>query len=258
MGAAVATVISRFCEMAIIIIMAHIKRNRFTFLKGVYRSLKIPARIWQGILKKGTPILVNELLWSMGVAMYLQCYSARGLDVVASANIASTVSNLFNVLFIASGNAIAIMVGQCLGANDIVNAKKTVWRLIAFSIAGCTVIGIILALVSGIIPQIYNTEPYVKQLASKFLIVTAVLMPIVSFTHNCYFTIRSGGKTFLTFIFDSGFMWVVAVPVAYILANYTRMNIVTVYFCVNGLEIVKLFIAFWLVISGVWISNIVK
>lgn len=257
-GAAVATVISRFCEMAIIIIMAHIKRNRFTFLKGVYRSLKIPARIWQGILKKGTPILVNELLWSMGVAMYLQCYSARGLDVVASANIASTVSNLFNVLFIASGNAIAIMVGQCLGANDIVNAKKTVWRLIAFSIAGCTVIGIILALVSGIIPQIYNTEPYVKQLASKFLIVTAVLMPIVAFTHNCYFTIRSGGKTFLTFIFDSGFMWVVAVPVAYILANYTRMNIVTVYFCVNGLEIVKLFIAFWLVINGVWISNIVK
>ncbi len=257
-GAAIATVVSRTCEMALIVIIAHVRKNEFEFLKGVYRSLKIPAHIWQGILKKGSPILVNELLWSIGVAMYLQCYSARGLDVVASANIASTVTNIFNVLFISSGNAVAIMVGQCLGANDIAEAKKTVWRLIAFSCAGCTVIGAILAMVSGLIPQIYNTEPYVKHLASEFLIVSAVLMPVVSFTHNCYFTIRSGGKTFVTFLFDSGFMWVVGVPAAYILSNYTQLNIVTVYFCVNGLEMLKAVISFILVKNGVWISNIVK
>lgn len=257
-GAAIATVVSRFCEMLLIIAVAHIRRREFIFLKGVYRSFKIPSKVWQGILKKGVPILINEFLWSLGVAMYLQCYSARGLDVVASANIASTVTNLFNVLFIASGNAIAIMVGQCLGANDIVNAKKTVWRLIAFSFAGCVGIGVILVLLSGLIPRIYNTELYVKQLATSFLIVSAVLMPVVSFTHNCYFTIRSGGKTFITFIFDSGFMWVVGVPVAYILANYTQMDIVAVYFLVNGLEFIKAIVSFVLVKNGIWISNIVK
>ena len=116
----------------------------------------------------------------------------------------------------------------------------------------------ILALVSGIIPQIYNTEPYVKQLATSFLLVSAVLIPVVSFTHNCYFTIRSGGKTFITFIFDSGFMWVVGVPVAYLLANYTQLNIVAVYFLVNGLEFVKAIVSFILVKNGIWISNIVK
>ena len=257
-GAAIATVVSRFCEMVLIIIIAHIRRDEFTFLKGVYRSFKIRSMVWKGILKKGIPILINEFLWSLGVAMYLQCYSARGLNVVASANIASTVTNLFNVLFIASGNAIAIMVGQCLGANDISNAKKTVWRLIAFSFAGCVGIGVILALISGIIPQIYNTEPYVKHLATSFLLVSAALMPVVSFTHNCYFTIRSGGKTFITFIFDSGFMWVVGVPVAYLLANYTQLNIVAVYFLVNGLEFVKAIVSFVLVKNGIWISNIVK
>lgn len=257
-GAAIATVVSRFCEMLLIVILAHIKRNKFTFLKGVYRSFKIPATIWQGILKKGLPILVNEFLWSMGTAMYLQCYSVRGLDVVASVNIAATVTTIFNVLFIASGNAVAIMVGQCLGANDIEGAKKTVWRLIAFSFAGCTIMGAILAMVSGIIPEIYNTDTYVKQLASSFLIVSAVIMPVASFTHNCYFTIRSGGKTFVTFLFDSGFMWVVGVPVAYILANYTQINIVTVYFCVNAVEMLKAILAFILVKNGVWINNIVR
>lgn len=257
-GAAIATVISRFGELALLMFLAHKNSDKFRFLKGAYRSLKIPKKLCIDVLKKGSPILVNEMLWSMGVAMYLQCYSVRGLDVVASANIASTVTNLFNVLFVATGSAVSIMVGQRLGANEIEDAKKTVWRLIAVSFVGCMVIGGVLASLSGVIPQIYNTEPHVKQMATSFLLVTASLMPIVSFTHNCYFTIRSGGKTIITFIFDSGFMWLLAVPVTYCLANYTDMNIVLLYFLANGLEFIKAIIAFILVKKGIWISNIVK
>lgn len=257
-GAAIATVISRFAEMAVVVIIAHKRRGEFRFLKSVYRSFKIPKSLCVNILKKGSPILVNECLWSMGVAMCLQCYSARGLDVVASANIASTITNLFNVLFISSGNAVAIMVGQCLGANEIENAKKTVWRLIAVTFAGCAAVGGILALVSGVIPELYNTEPHVKQLATNFLLICAFLMPITSFTHNCYFTLRSGGKTVITFIFDSGFMWIITVPLAYCLANFTGIDITLLYFSVNGLEMLKAVIAFILVKNGVWISNIVR
>ena len=257
-GAAIATVISRFAEMTFVVTVAHKRRGEFGFLKSVYRSFKIPTKLCRDIMKKGSPVLINECLWSMGVAMYLQCYSARGLDVVASANIASTVTNLFNVLFISSGNAVAIMVGQCLGANEVENAKKTVWRLISVTFVGCVIIGGILALLSGIIPEMYNTEPTVKHLARNFLLITAFLMPIVSFTHNCYFTLRSGGKTIITFIFDSGFMWLIGVPVAYILANFTNVDITLLYFCVNGLEMLKAVIAFVLVKKGVWISNIVR
>ena len=257
-GAAIATVISRIGELVILMVLAHMRHDEFRFLKGVYKSLHIPAKLCRDILKKGSPVLVNELLWSLGVATYLQCYSVRGLDVVASANIASTITNLFNVLFVATGSAVAIMVGQCLGANEIENAKKTVWRLITVSFIGCTVIGGILASLSGLLPEIYNTEPEVKKLAASFLRVTAFLMPIASFTHNCYFAIRSGGKTIITFIFDSGFMWLIGVPVAFVLANFTGMNIVLLYFCVNGLEILKAVIAFVLVKRGIWISNIVR
>ena len=257
-GAAIATVISRTVEMLWIVFCAHRRKNEFTFLKGAFKSLHIPKDLFRNILKKGSPILVNELLWSMGVAMYLQCYSVRGLEVVAAANIASTVTNLFNVFFISTGNAVAIMAGQHLGANEIDKAKQTVWRLISLSFAVCVIIGGTLALLSGVIPNIYNTEPVVKHLAQSFLLVTAAMMPIVSFTHNSYFAIRSGGKTIVTFIFDSGFMWVIAVPVAYFFANYSSVNIVTLYLLVNGVELIKAFIAFALVKKGVWISNIVR
>ena len=257
-GAAIATVISRTVEMLWVVFCAHRHKDKFTFLKGAFKSLHIPKDLLVKILKKGSPVLVNELLWSMGVAMYLQCYSVRGLEVVAAANIASTVTNLFNVFFISTGNAVAIMAGQHLGANEVKEAKQTVWRLISLSFTVCIIIGGILALLSSAIPNIYNTEPEVKNLAQSFLLVTAAMMPIVSFTHNSYFAIRSGGKTIVTFIFDSGFMWIIAVPVAYFLANYSSVDVVTLYLLVNGVELIKAFISFALVKKGVWISNIVR
>lgn len=257
-GAAIATVLSRFVEMTVVVAFSHKRRGKFKFLKSVYRSMVVPKKLWLDVAKKGSPILINEFLWSTGVALYLQCYSVRGLHVVAAANIASTVVNLFNVVFISIGSAVAIMVGQCLGADEVSKAKQTVWRLMALSTVACFVVGGTLALLSGIIPNIYNTEQEVKHLAKSFLLIVAFMMPVNSFVHNSYFTLRSGGKTIITFFFDSGYMWGVCVPVAYILANYTHVDIVLLYLFVNSLEILKAFVAFVLVKKGVWINNIVR
>ena len=45
---------------------------------------------------------------------------------------------------------------------------------------------------------------------------------------------RSGGKTLVTFLFDSVFTWVIVVPVAFVLAKYTALGIVAVYFLVQA------------------------
>ncbi len=256
-GAAIATVMSRFIEFAILALWTHLKRRKYTFIEGVYKSLYVPASLCGDIARRGTPLLINEFLWSAGMATLLQCYSVRGIDVVAAANISTTIGNLFNVIFISMGNAVAIMVGQYLGANKPDKAKITVWRLLALSTAVCVIIGGIMALLSPIIPNIYNTEQTVRDMAIDFLIIIALLMPVFSFAHNCYFTMRSGGKTVITFLFDSGFTWGISVPFAFVLSNYTRLDIVTVYFLVQSIEIVKCIVAFILIKKGVWVNNII-
>ena len=206
---------------------------------------------------RGTPLLVNEFLWSSGMAVLLQCYSVRGLDVVAACNIATTVSNLFKVVFLSMGNAVAIMVGQALGANDIERAKNCTWRLMTAAVGSNLFMSILLILFAPSIPHIYNTEPHVRQIATQLLYVIAMMMPAYSFSHCCYFTLRSGGKTIITFLFDSVFTWCVNVPTAWLLAYRTGMGIVPLYFCVQALELIKVVIGFALVKKGVWIHNIV-
>ena len=256
-GAAIATVLSRYVEMLIIVLYTHIRHTVFTFIGGAYASLYVPARLIKDIFKRGMPLLVNEFFWSSGMAVLLQCYSVRGLDVVAACNIASTVSNLFKVVFLSMGDAVAIMVGQALGANKVDEAKDTAWKLMATAVASNLVMGTLLFALSPVIPQIYNTEVHVRQMAMQMLWVVAATMPLYSIAHCCYFTLRSGGKTIITFIFDSGFTWGICVPVAWILANLTAMPILPLYLIVQALEFVKVVIGVYLVHKGVWVHNIV-
>lgn len=256
-GAAIATVLSRYVETAVIMVYTHMKSHHFGFIRGAYRSLRVPKPLMISILRRGTPLLVNEFLWSSGMAVLLQCYSVRGLDVVAACNIATTVSNLFKVVFLSMGNAVAIMVGQALGANDIERAKNCTWRLMTLSVGSNLITATLLALFAPAIPNIYNTEPHVRQIATQLIYVVAVMMPAYSFSHCCYFTLRSGGKTIITFLFDSVFTWCVNVPAAWLLAYKTGLGIVPLYFGVQALEMVKVVVGFVLVKKGVWIHNIV-
>ena len=256
-GAAIATVLSRYVETAVIMVYTHMKSHHFGFIRGAYRSLRVPKPLMISILRRGTPLLVNEFLWSSGMAVLLQCYSVRGLDVVAACNIATTVSNLFKVVFLSMGNAVAIMVGQALGANDIERAKNCTWRLMTLSVGSNLIMATLLALFAPAIQNIYNTEPHVRQIATQLIYVVAVMMPAYSFSHCCYFTLRSGGKTIITFLFDSVFTWCVNVPAAWLLAYKTGLGIVPLYFGVQALEMVKVVVGFVLVKKGVWIHNIV-
>ena len=257
-GAAIATVLSRFVEVAIIIIVSTLKRKKFPFIVGVFKSLYIPKNLAKQIITKGMPLLVNEFLWSSSMAVLLQCYSVRGIDVLAAVNISNTVNNLFNVVFLTMGNAVAIIVGQHLGANRIKEAKQSVWQLLALSVGCCLIMGGIMACLAPFIPHIYKTEPEVKQMATYFLFVVATLMPVFAFAHNCYFTLRSGGRTLITFIFDSAFAWVIVVPFAFVLSKYTSLPVVPLYLSVQSLDIIKCIIGFFMVKKGMWIRNIIN
>lgn len=257
-GAAIATVLSRFVELFIIMIAVHRKNGKYEFSDKLWASLKIPKDLTVNILKKGTPLLVNEFLWSLGVAMLLQCYSVRGLDVVAATNITQTVANLFNVVFLSIGNAVAIMVGQQLGAGKTQEAKLSVWRLLSLTVMSCIVMGGLMILTAPFIPHIYNTTESVRHTATELLDVVAIAMPFMGFSHSCYFTLRSGGKTMITLIFDCAFMWCGSFVTAFILAHYTSLPILPLYAIVQSLEVIKCIIGFILVKKGVWVNKIIK
>lgn len=257
-GAAIATVLSRYVECLIVVIWTHCHKQRCPYITGVYTSLRIPAGLAKKIAVMGLPLLVNELLWAGGMTVLNQCYSLRGLEVVSAINISTAVSNLFFCAFISMGNTVAIMVGQLLGAGQLEQAVEEDRRLIAFAVALCTAVGVVMALLAPAVPQVYNTTDTVKRLAEQLLFVIAVTMPVHGFNNACFFTLRSGGKTLITFVFDSVYIWVLCIPLAFILSRYTAVPILPMYITVQLLDLVKVAMGLVLVKKRVWVKNLVK
>lgn len=257
-GAAVATVISRFVEMGIVVVWTHARKVKYKFIEGVYRSPKIPGELVRIILEKGSPLMANEIFWAVGMAAIAQCYAYRGLAVVAAQNITSTIVNVFNIVYIALGSSVSIIIGQLLGAGRKEEAKEKDAQLIAFAVASCSLVAALMACFSGAFPAVYNTEQEVKDLATALILVSTFAMPFQAFTHASYFTLRSGGKTWITFLFDSVFVWVIVVPVAYCLSRFTTLGIIEVYVLVQATEIIKCIIGLLMVKSGIWLQNMVE
>ena len=201
-GAALATVIARYIEALIVVIWAHIHRGKNRYLEGAYTGFGIPLAELKAILIKGFPLMMNEVLWAAGMTTVTQCYSVRGLDVVAGLNIASTITNLFNIVYLQLGSCISIVVGQYLGAGKLEDAKDADNKMIVFSVFCCV---------------------------------------------SCI----------CIFLFDSVFTWVIVVPAAYLLAHFTGLGIVSIYFLVQGTELIKVIIGYLMVKSNVWVVQMV-
>lgn len=257
-GAALATVIARYAEMAVVLLYTHLRAKKFPFVKGLYRSLRVPMVLVRRIAVTGTPLMLNEVFWSLGNTFINQSYSTRGLEVVAAMNIQSTAWQLFSIIMFAMGNAVSILVGQKLGAGDVEEAKATDRKLLFFTVVTHIAIGVLVIATAGLVPMLYNTEPTVRALARNFLAVAGLTLPIHAFIHVAYFTIRSGGKTFITLLFDSVYTWAVPVVLCFCLCRFTSLSVTLVFLIVQASDLIKLFIAVPMLSSGFWANNVVR
>lgn len=256
-GAALATLIARIIEMLIIVLWTHSHTNEFIYTKGLYKGFSIPGSLFKDMFLKGLPLIVNEILWSSGVAFIYQCYSYRGLNVVAASNIASTLNNTFSTVYLQMGVCLSILVGQELGAGNMEQAVSFQKKMSFLSHMICTFIGILLATIGRLFPQVYNTEPEIRMLAASFITVLGLCMLLYSIENSMYFTIRSGGKTLLTFAFDSIYTWLIQLPFTFFLSKHTSLPIVIVYLLSTLIIIPKVSFGQYLVKKGIWINKIV-
>ena len=258
-GAALATVIARFVELGIVASWTHLNVEKCPYIQGVYRSFRIPGRLLKEITLKGMPLLINEFLWSSGMAIMNQCYSTCGLDVVPALNISSTLYGLGSVVFLSMGSSVGIIMGQMLGADtpapEIRDANR---KLITVSVLAGSFFGLLMAAAAGWFPQIYKTSDEVRQLAATFICVSAIMMPLNSYTNATYFTLRSGGQTMVTFLFDSCFVWTVCVPLAFCLSRFTAMGIVPLYAICQGTDLLKCLVGGYMLRQGKWIQNLTQ
>ncbi len=256
-GAATATVVSRYTELLILVVWTHTHTNRCSFAKGLYRSGYVPVSLARRIFIKGTPLLANEFLWSSGMAFLSQCYSTCSLDVVPAINISETINNLASVVAIALANTVGILMGQMMGANlpkKEIQAENR--KLLNLTVVFGVLFGLLLAAIAPLFPRLYNTTAQVQQLATQLILILAMMKPFMAYLLSVYYSLRSGGKTIVTFLYDAGVMWTCSIPLAYCLSRFTQLPIIPLYLICQSIDVAKAVLGYFIIRKGNWIQNL--
>ena len=257
-GAALASSVSRFAECGVNAWWTHHYPEEMPFVYVVYDTLTVPGELARTVLVRGAPLILSETLWQVADTVITQSYSYFGVSAIAAINMATTIASLINTAFFSMGVAIGIILGNILGTGDMKKARETDTKLLTLSfLIGCAV-GVVLIGVGAVVPGLYtNQTEEVRQLARLLIWCEGAGSPFRAFGNGCYYTIRSGGNTVMTFLFDCGCIWLLNTVTAYTLTHFTSLDVVTVYFCVKMVEGIKCLIGLFLVSRGSWLTNIV-
>ena len=253
-GAAIATFISRFVELGLMIVLL-IKKGSI-FNTKMTQMLHIQPKLLKSMIIMSIPLTLNELLWSTGQTAFLHAYSTRGDSALAALNISGAISQLVFVTFGGIATAVAVLVGNTLGKNALDEAKDNARKLISFSVFFAVIAGLILFILSFFILNIYDVAEATKDIARFNIRINALFIPVYSFNVALFFTLRSGGDTKSTFLIDSGYMWVVAVPIAMVLAYFTDLKVTMMFLLIQSLDLPKMFFGLSRFRKEHWVKNL--
>lgn len=253
-GAAYATIISRICEMLFLIGLSRLKK--FLFFRNAFKPFKFEKGIVKKILSKSYLLFINEIGFALGNILQTLAFSQRD-GVLAAISVLTTISNIITILIQGLSVGIGVIVGQDLGQGDFVKARDDNKKLSFLGIYLSLFTGLILVATSFVLPNIFKEiDNEQKKIATKLIIIYGVLLFANCLSIIYYYTLKAGGRTLETLILDTGFMLVVYVPVSWILAMATNLNIIYIYLIVRGLDILKSVLGFILVKRGKWLQNL--
>ncbi len=253
-GAAIGTVIARYVEFGLLVILMIYMKSSFRF--KLVTLFQIPIDVIKKINKKALPLTINEVFWSIGQTAVIFAFALRGETELAAMNVANGVSQIVFVIFGGIATSVAVMVGNTLGENKLKEAEDNAYKLIMTAFMMAVVVGLVLLIISPVLIDFYDIEPQTRIWALKAIRYNSVLIWLYSVNVAIYFTLRSGGDVLSTIYADSGFSWAVMVPVALILGYFTTIDIALMFLIVKGTELPKVFYAWHLLSKKKWLQNL--
>ncbi|MDY0287814.1 MAG: MATE family efflux transporter [Sphaerochaeta sp.] len=254
-GAAIATAVSRFSEVALLLYITYKKhpvlaikdRTAFSWDKEFIRIV-VPTSL---------PVILNEILWSMGMTTYKIAFSRIGISALAAVNVNEAIANLFFVAMMGVSNATLIMIGIKIGEGRTDLAKLYARRFVIIALVAGIAAGAMQALMAPWFATLFNITDEVRRMAILCLLVNSMLLPIKSINMSVIVGIlRAGGDTRFSMFAEMFGVWAIGVPIAFIAVLVLHLNIWQVYLLLGLEEMAKLVLGLVRVKRGKWITDL--
>lgn len=254
-GAATATVIARAVEMLIIVIGSYARK--YVFAGSPRELFGFDALFVSRFLRIATPVIVNEMLWSLGITMQNVIFARTGTDAYAAFTIMNTVSQITWVIFIGLGNGCSVLIGKKIGEGDESSARRYASRITAISPAVAAAVALVLVPASRLLPLVFSVTPAVFLITNVMFVILACAYPFRAFNIAMVIGVcRAGGDTLFSVFYDVSVMWLVTLPLAALASFAFGAPAWAVFLCLAAEDPIKMLFGLARLKSGKWLRNV--
>lgn len=254
-GAAIATLISRIVEFAVVVIYL-LKVDRKLHLR--LRDLVTTDReMYAQYIRVSLPLILSQSMWGIAQTAQTAILGHIGDDAIAANSIAATVFSIVTVVIYGGASASAVVIGKTLGEGrrEIIREYVRTLQVIYLLLGVATGLGIFFF--KDIVIGFYNITDTARRLSLEFMTVLSVTSVGTAYQMTCFTgIIRGGGDTKVTLINDLIHMWLIVIPSAALSAFVFHFSPVVVFGCLKCDQILKCGLAAIWVNSDRWIKKI--
>lgn len=256
-GAAIATVIARITEFAIVIIFMLCFERKIKL--RINHIINIDKLMFKDFIRNTTPVLFNELFWSLGASMISVVVGRMGTAVVAANSINSVANQFVTVFIFGIGSAASVIIGNTIGEGDYEKSKEYASTITVLSLIMGVIAAIIIYTIKPYVVEFYNVSEETKLIAIEIMSATSIIVIFQSMSVNTMMGIlRGGGDNKFVLINDIIYMWAFAIPFGFIAAFLWKLPIVAVFLIIKSDEILKTIASVMRISSGKWINDLTR
>ncbi|MGD1119484.1 MAG: MATE family efflux transporter [Dehalococcoidales bacterium] len=193
----------------------HISLRNFSFDKTI---------IWRTV-KIGIPSAIGGIHMNVGSIVFMFFIAKYGTLSIDGHNLVSRVDMFVMMPALGLGSASGILAGQNLGAHQPERAARTAWMAIGWFTGIMLLFCIVIWLWAGYIVRVFNPQPELIDIASKFLKIQTVSYMANGLMMVMMNVMNTVGDTLISFIIDLTTMWGIRVPLAIILPHVANLGV---------------------------------
>lgn len=256
-GAALATTIARFIEMNFILLTVYLRKN--IVAAKVKEMMNFNLDTIKTYFITSWSVILNELIWSIGLSTYAVAYAKIGTTAVAAMQIANTLNNMFLVFLSGMASAASIIIGNNIGSGNEERALDYSNKIAKLSLLTGFILGIIVWITAPIVVKPFSVTAETAQNVINVLRIMGVFFTLRSYNMVMIVGVfRGGGDTTYAMALQGCTIWFYSVPLSFIGAIFLKLPVESVFLLISTEEIIKAIFQSRRLKTGKWLKNVVE
>lgn len=254
-GAAVGTLIARFCEVLMVVIY-------MAFFEGKVRLslrelLSFDKSLLPDIRANVLPVTANEVLWSTGASAIAVVVGRMGTAYVAANSISSVLNQLVTVVIFGMASAAAVIIGNTIGQGDMQKTRERAGSFMTLAVIMGVIAGTATFFARPLVLSIYNVSDETKAIAMQIMAAMSIVVFFQSIAATSMMgVLRGGGDARFVMIADVIFLWTMAVPLGSLCGLVLRLPVWLTFFALRVDEVLKCIAAMRRLSGESWMRDV--